>query len=178
MTRSLRLALPAAGALAAICLLAARPAWADSPSDTRATFHGGNVTTCSSVGFPKDVQAGSDSDKSFSDGIASGTVTNNGQDLQVSIPNGVTIDAIVVKGGNGYNVYSKATSLPPKLVAPQNYVSPLNNGGQIPTISHWFVCYGGGTDTPVGGMGGLLVAGGLAVPLAIAMRRAGRRRTH
>ena len=107
----------------------------------------------------------------------SGTVTNSGQDLQISVPNGVTVDAVVVKGGNGYNVYSNTTYLPPKLASPQDYVAPLNNGGNIPTISHWFVCYGSAAKTPVGAVGGLLVAGALAVPMAISMRRSGRRRT-
>jgi len=165
-----------AGAAMAVLGLAAGPAWADSASDPRATFHDGNVTTCSDVNLPNDVQAGSNSASSFSDGIVSGTVTNGGQDLQVSVLHGVTVDAVVVKGGNGYNVYTQPKYLPPTLASPQNYISALNNGGNIPTISHWFVCYGGAAQTPVGMVGGILVAGALAGPLAISIRRNNRRR--
>ena len=46
-----------------------------------------------------------------------------------------------MKGGNGYNLYSEAAVLPPALPAPQQYVSPLVGSGNVPGISHWFVCY-------------------------------------
>jgi hypothetical protein len=38
-------------------------------------------------------------------------------------------------------VYSNPSVLPPNLQPDQHYISPLNNGGNVPTISHWFVCY-------------------------------------
>ena len=83
--------------------------------------------------------------------MLSGTVAENagavqpgkGQEVNVTIlGDNVVIDAVVVKGGNGYNVYEDPTFLPPALQPPQHYISPFNNGGNIPAISHWFLCYG------------------------------------
>ena len=106
---------------------------ADSPSDPRAEFHEGNVTTCADVGFPNDTILFVNGANDGADANVSGTVSAGGTVLNVTNIGGVTIHAIVVKGGNGYNVYSS--------IVP-NMISPLNNGGQIPAISHWFVCYG------------------------------------
>jgi hypothetical protein len=106
---------------------------ADSPSDPRAEFHEGNATTCADVGFPNDTILFVNGANNGADANVSGTVSGNGTILNVTNVGGVDIHAIVVKGGNGYNVYS--TNVP-------NMISPLNNGGQIPAISHWFVCYG------------------------------------
>ena len=53
----------------------------------------------------------------------------------------VVIDAVVVKGGDGYNIYSKPAVLPPALAPPQRYISPLVGSGNVPRISHWFICY-------------------------------------
>ena len=60
------------------------------------------------------------------------------------------IDAVVVKGGNGYNVYSNPSFVPPTLGPPQHYISPFNGGGAVPAISHWFVCYHLTTPPPAG----------------------------
>lgn len=106
-------------------------AGADSPSDPRATFHGGNATTCAEVGATGTILF-VDGANNGSDANLSGTVSNGGTRLNLTELNPVTIHAIVVKGGNGYNVYSSNVS---------DMISPLNNGGNIPTISHWFVCY-------------------------------------
>jgi hypothetical protein len=123
---------------------------ADSASDGRATFHDGNATTCEDVGFPDSTQVGADGNGSADDDNVSGEVSENagsiqpgtGEELNVSIASdAVVIDAVVVKGGNGYNVYSDPSVLPPALDPPQHYISPLNGGGNVPAISHWFVCY-------------------------------------
>jgi hypothetical protein len=65
---------------------------------------------------------------------------------------GVIIDAVVVKGGPAYNLYTNATFLPPTLPPPQHYISPLNGGGNVPDLSHWFVCYHLGTPPPTGSL--------------------------
>jgi hypothetical protein len=62
----------------------------------------------------------------------------------------VVIDAVIVKGGNAYNQYTDPSVLPPTLVTPQHYISPFNGGGNVPTISHWFVCYHLTTPPPTG----------------------------
>ena len=67
-----------------------------------------------------------------------------------SVAKGVTITAIVVKGGDGYNLYvpgEKGLSETPPW---EDLKSPLNGGRQVPTISHWFVC-GSKKDTPPSG---------------------------
>jgi hypothetical protein len=127
-------------------------ATADSPSDERATFHDGNIQVgdCEGVGFPDSDFLGVDGNSSDSDSNVSGDVATNagsvqpgtGQELNVTIlGTNVVIDAVVVKGGNGYNVYDDPSVLPPALQPPQHYISPLNGGGNVPGISHWFVCY-------------------------------------
>jgi uncharacterized repeat protein (TIGR01451 family) len=143
--------LVAVTALAGVGVVLSGPAaWADSPSDPRASFVAGNVTTCGGVGLGSDTQLGSDSNNSASDNNVSGVVKTNagsvqpgqGQEVDVSLTNpNVVIDVAMVKGGNGYNLYTNGTYLPPALGPDQHYISPLNNGGNVPTISHWFVCY-------------------------------------
>jgi hypothetical protein len=140
-------------ALAAIAFVAGwpqAPASAQSSSDPRARLVEGNVTACAGVGFPSDVQTGSSSDGNASDALIAGTVTTNtgsahagqGQELDVAITGtGFVIDAIVVKGGPAYNLYTDASVLPPMLQPEQHYIPPFNRGGNVPTISHWFVCY-------------------------------------
>jgi hypothetical protein len=136
---------------------------ADSASDDRATFHEGNATTCDAVDFPNDTLLISPDSPATgtttADSNVSGTVnpntgsiqpgTNNELDVTLLADN-VVIDAIVVKGGSGYNVYSDSDVLPPALQPPQHYIAPLNNGGNVPAISHWFVCYHT-SKTPVTG---------------------------
>jgi hypothetical protein len=95
--------------------------------------------TCADVGFPADTQFGSD-DSSGKTGSGF-TVTSDGQNLSVSaVPDNTTIDVLIVKGGDAYNVYPSGTftSLPAiGLHAP--LVGTVQNVG---TISHWFLCYG------------------------------------
>jgi len=125
---------------------------ADSASDDRATFHdAANVTTCEGAGFgdstqmPDPTSASSDADANVSAVVStnSGPVQpGQGQEVDVTIINPlVVVDAVVVKGGNGYNVYEDSNVLPPALQPLQHYISPLNNGGNVPAISHYFVCY-------------------------------------
>jgi hypothetical protein len=97
------------------------------------------------------MQLGSQTNSSAADANVSGTVAPNagtvqaghGQELNVSIKPGahVVIDAVVVKGADGFNVYSAAQYLPPALLPPQHYISPRTGGGNVPAISHWFVCF-------------------------------------
>jgi hypothetical protein len=59
-----------------------------------------------------------------------------------------TILAVIVKGGPAYNVYRYTAGQ----TSDAGLTSPLNGGGNIPTISHYVVCYGpvpvqGGTIT-------------------------------
>jgi hypothetical protein len=131
------------------------------PSDPRAIFVEANVVRCSEVGFPDSVQMGSPTNSSNSDGNVSGTVEPNsgpiqpgrGQEVNVAILSAnVVIDAVVVKGSNGYNLYVNQAFLPPTLPPRQHYISPLTDGTNVPQISHWFVCYHFGTPPPPGAL--------------------------
>ena len=102
--------------------------------DPRATVVAGNVTTCSAVGYASDLQLGADSS---SGGSASDiVVTNDGIYLQVTNGGTYVIDVVIVKGGPAYNVYPGTVT--------SNLRSPVNGGGSIPAISHWFLCYHAG----------------------------------
>jgi len=132
------------------------------PSDPRAIFVEGNVVTCAGVGAAGSIQVGSASNSNASDGNVAGTVAINtgpiqpgrGQELDVAIlnpnPGVVVIDRVVVKGSNGFNIYADPAVLPPTLLPPQHYISPLTDGTNVPRISHWFVCYHLATPPPTG----------------------------
>jgi hypothetical protein len=51
------------------------------------------------------------------------------------------IRAVIVKGGPAYNVYVYSAGQ----TSDAGLTSPLNGGGNIPTISHYVVCYGPGS---------------------------------
>jgi hypothetical protein len=130
-----------------------------SPSDPRATFVDGNVGLCAAAGFPLTTQVGAQGSASAGDANVSGTVATNagtvhpgeGQEVNVTITGpDVVIDAVIVKGGAAHNIYSDPAVLPPTLAAPQHYISPFNGGGDIPAISHWFICYHLETPPPTG----------------------------
>ena len=138
-----------------------------TPSDPRAEFHLGNATTCADVDFPDSIQVGAAENNPASDPNVAGTVSPNsgsiqpgqGEEVNVTIippGTGVVIDAVMVKGGNGYNVYLDPDFLPPTLPPPQHYISPLNgptgSTGQVPDVSHWFICYHLATPPPAGSL--------------------------
>jgi Domain of unknown function (DUF5979) len=124
-----------------------------TPSDPRADFFLGNATTCGQVGFPGDVQIGAHDSNDAADAFVVGTTTGIDPDrLQVEITPagvaaGVVVNAVVVKGSNGFNLY-RAPFVPPDEAPPQNYISPRTDGGPIANISHWFVCYTFGGIVP------------------------------
>jgi LPXTG-motif cell wall-anchored protein len=69
------------------------------------------------------------------------TFTGGGEQDQylniTAVDAGVTVTGVVVKGGDAFNVYLAAKLGP----LPWNQLrSPDNNGGNIPTISHWYAC--------------------------------------
>jgi hypothetical protein len=105
------------------------------------------------------VQVGAPENMTASDANVAGTPKVNdgstqpgvGEEVNVSVTGAnIVIDAVVVKGGPAYNVYSNAAALPPVLAVPQDYISPLNPGGRVPALSHWFVCYHSTTPPPAG----------------------------
>ena len=164
------------GVLSGTCLLAAVtftlvvapsraraqvPAPVAAPSDPRADFVSGNVVTCAGAGIlPAQgvtiVQVGAPLNNSAADVNVWGTVSphpGGGEEVNATIlgPN-VVIDTVVVKGGDGYNIYSNPAVLPPALAPPQRYISPLVGSGNVPRISHWFICYHETTPLPKGSL--------------------------
>jgi hypothetical protein len=138
-------------------------AFAASASDpTRANFVGGNAVNCAQVGFPGSTLAFADGNDSIEEGGVSGEVVPNtspigdeGEMVNVEDPTGgAVIDAVIVKGGPAYNVYSQSSGtpalnhVPPTEDTPTMYVSPFNGGGNIPAVSHWFICYHPGEEPP------------------------------
>jgi uncharacterized protein DUF5979 len=63
-----------------------------------------------------------------------GTITGDSQMVQISgVAATVTINGVVVKGGNSYNLYSSFSGV--------NMIAPLGGGGNVPALSHVLVCY-------------------------------------
>jgi len=71
------------------------------------------------------------------------TLSADGKSLSFGA-NGLMYD-VIVKGGNGYNHYAYATGAGSE----QGLVSPVNNGGNIPTISHVNFCWTPAPDAPM-----------------------------
>ena len=104
----------------------ARPARrSDGNGHHQSRSHDGNVTTCAQVGFPGSVQYNGSIVTSVDvTALFTATVVGNKYVTISNIASGVVFQAVVLKGGNGYNVYN-----PP--VASMR--SPLNNGGNVQT---------------------------------------------
>jgi hypothetical protein len=118
-----------------------------SESDGRAQYNSGNADNCGQAGITASYMLYGAGDSSNSDANLSGVVSaytgqsppgtepyaDDADMLNVTVLNAdVVIKGIVVKGGNGWNLYSSNVA---------NMISPFNNGGKVPNISHWFVCY-------------------------------------
>src|SRR5688572_5163933 len=108
---------------------------AGSPSDPRAEFIEGNTP-------PGACGAGTEitSHVNFTLAADGKSVTIN------SVEAGFTVSFIIVKGGDDTNKYIPGQHGLPASPPWTDLISPFTNGGQIPAISHWFVC-GGGTAT-------------------------------
>lgn len=146
---------------AATMALVAPSAFGSDPSDARADFHGGNATNCGTgkngIGLTGASIAYANGTNPITTGPVQGSVTD-GTKVNITNPGGATILAVVVKGGPAYNVYSANSGTPPAnyvppgyAVFPQNYISPYNGGQNIPTVSHWFICYTPGEVQPTTG---------------------------
>lgn len=133
--RAALLALPLAVGLS---LGAATAAHATEPQeDPRATAYDDqdNATTCADIGLSDD--------EDVTDRITyeRGEIDDEQQYLDITaVDEGVTVTGIVVKGGDGYNVYVPGELGLPDAPPWTDLRAPLNNGGAIPALSHWYVC--------------------------------------
>lgn len=134
-TRVIRWAGAAVAALTAGPLIGIAAAGAaGQPTDPNGS---NNATTCAEIGLPNDTQINGANDGTVTqDGF---TLTADGTTASYSSPTGYTVTA-VVKGGDGYTVYSHGETV--------GLVAPLNGGENIPAISHWFICYHQTPTTP------------------------------
>src|SRR6476646_27860 len=108
--RAGRIALPLAAMIGVLLTGSSAGAMANSaPSDPiHAEFHEGNVVNCGQLGLEGSTTLFADGDAALN-GPVTGSVqaqAGGGQESTISaVADGVVIDAVVVKGGNGYNVY-------------------------------------------------------------------------
>lgn len=149
----LRAALLAAPLAVGLALAGATSAQATEPeNDPRATEHvyDDNAKTCQDAGLPgewiAEVDGEGDPDDDTSNFVISpdeneGGNLNADQYLTIlGVKPGVTVTGIVVKGGNGYNVYIPGQKELPEMPPWEKLYAPLNDGGNIPQISHWYAC--------------------------------------
>ncbi len=106
-----------------------------APSDDRATYIPGNVQPgdCQGVGTVIDEEL-----ISFTLGEFNGEA--NGEVTITAVDSSFTVVAIYVKGGPDTNRYVPGQLGLPASPPWEDLRPPLNEGGQNPSISHWFVC--------------------------------------
>lgn len=112
------------------------------PGDDRAEGTVGNATKCSDIGLGKAIDV--------TDLLEVTGGTSKDQYLTVdSVPKGVTVAAIVVKGGNEYNTYRPGKNGLGESPKWEKLHAPMvgKNHQNVPAISHWFAC-GAKKDTP------------------------------
>ncbi|WP_024874860.1 hypothetical protein [Saccharomonospora piscinae] len=110
--------------------------------DPRAEVHEGNVTRCDAFGGGLLVSVGDEDQVENLPGLTfeGGDTASDEYVAVTSVPEGIAVTAIVVKGGPGYNVYVPGERGLTSEAPWEDLRSPVNPGGKIPTISHWFVC--------------------------------------
>lgn len=96
----------------------------------------GNVDSCAQAGYPNATMyyagAGGGASGQVPGGYFTVTITTSQYVTISNVADGVTFYVVIVKGGSAYNIYNPPVA---------NMVSPLNNGGNVPAISHWFACF-------------------------------------
>ena len=122
---------------------------------TNPVEHEGNATTCTQVGFSgATFFGGSNHIGSYPgalfdyriDDHAVGSVEATSDDSDVGkyvnlsdVSSTITINAVIVKGGDGYNQYSPYV---PNMRAPNvGHSNVASASVNVPDISHWFLCY-------------------------------------
>lgn len=89
--------------------------------------------TCAQLGYENSIKIDSPVSGTY-DGI---TFTLNADKKHFDWSSTSGVDAVIAKGGNRANVYY----YDPVSTGDNGMVAPLNNGGQVPTLSHAVFCY-------------------------------------
>jgi hypothetical protein len=100
---------------------------------------GANATTCQQAGLDGSKLLGADKWNEASSSQIVATTKDQKYLSYTIIGTGVHISGVVVKGGNGYNIYRSQT---------KNLRAPDNKGGNVPNLSHWFICGTTSTQPP------------------------------
>lgn len=137
--RSLRATITVAALAVGVVVGSAATAQA-ADEDPRAVGREGNVVTCEAA-----VVSGVELKPGVDFTFTGGAVKDDKYVTITGVSAGVVVTGIVVKGGDAYNVYNPGLRSLPLLPPWENLRSPVNNGGQVPQLSHWFVC---GTKVP------------------------------
>ena len=124
-----------------------------SQDGVTATTYDGNTSgegnsSCSALGLGS---TGTKVDGAYSQSVAGYKFTVSGSEKQFlafapiagTTPT-TSILAVIVKGGPAFNVYKYTAGQ----TSDAGLTAPVNGGGNIPTISHYVVCYGPGPVTP------------------------------
>ncbi|HET6817390.1 MAG TPA: hypothetical protein VFH66_09235 [Mycobacteriales bacterium] len=119
----------------------AKPAPPSGDDRAGVTSYSGNVTTCAQIGMSDATQIGGGTGDYVADGW---NIASDGKDLTVkAVADGQQIDALVVKGGDGYNIYDASFFASNELPVGDIHAPLVGNPPtNVPTISHWFACTG------------------------------------
>ncbi|MGH3517755.1 MAG: hypothetical protein ACRDQ7_10145 [Haloechinothrix sp.] len=115
----------------------AQATWDAPKEDPRATIIDGNVNNCGEGKMGAD--AGGEKIP-LEDITFTGGTENVDKYLTIESVDGHSVTGIVVKGGQDTNLYVPGERGLPEEAPWVKLRSPLNGGGQIPEISHWFAC--------------------------------------
>ena len=127
--------------------LAATPNTAGPPTTTHAvqpTYSAGNITSCpaGTTTFinTSDTGPGNQS-ASYSHGLTTFQATVDSTGTFISFTTNSPSFTVYVKGGPAYDTYDyTGTTAHPAYPSDTGLHSPVNNGGNIATISHYLVC--------------------------------------
>lgn len=127
--------------------IAGTPNTAGPPTTTHAvqpTYTGGNITSCPSgaTTFINTSDTGpGDQSVSYSHNITTFQATVNSAGTLLSFTTNSPSFTVYVKGGPAYDTYDyTGTTAHPAYPSDAGLHSPVNNGGNIATISHYLVC--------------------------------------
>ena len=137
----------AAGLIVGLVVGSGATASATETEEPRAASREGGVTTCDPFGGGPLVAVGeSERITNLPDLVYEGGQPGVDTHLSITdVPEGITVTAIVVKGGARHNVYVPGERALSAEAPWKDLHAPPNDDGGIPVINHWFAC---GEESP------------------------------